>query len=69
MQYPHGCKRVFHRLDLWKALPRRANRINQLYVAPRYFLYNNYGHKRSVKMIEKVLGPRPPVNGCRKSVY
>jgi hypothetical protein len=29
--------------------------IETLYVEPRYFLYNNYGHRRSPKVIERVV--------------
>ena len=39
--------------------------IEEIYVEPRYFLYQNYGHPGAVKTIEQILGgsPIPPYVG------
>jgi hypothetical protein len=39
-------------LDLFDDVPKE---VSKLFVPPRYFLYNRYGHKQSVRVIESIL--------------
>jgi hypothetical protein len=51
-----GSNAFFIDVEYGDHFPDVPTDINQIFVEPRYALFNNYGHKRSSKVVENILG-------------
>jgi len=49
-----GANAFFLREEFRGAFPDIPRDLNEIYVPPRYYLYNTYGHPRSVRTIEQM---------------
>lgn len=49
-----GCNAFFVRTEYTDAFSDVPKDINDIYVPPRYYLYNKFGHENSLKTVEKL---------------